>query len=311
MWATRPVPQSSIAIRSAAAYSVSVQRWICLFLIFLCLCASCRAPHPHEAVESVLTTDAVAITDVRFPSPNVSGLLRYRAIVPTVQGGERLPVLYLLHGANSGPADMQQHSEVVQLAITNRLIVVMPEAGFSYYTNARLLRHARWEDAITSDLPHDVEARFPILAGREHRGIAGISMGGYGAVKLALKHPELYGFAGTMSGALDITRRPASLRRWGQTLRIWTIFGLRPGLRQNEDVFHLLDRASTDEIQNVNWFLSCGKSDPLYAVNARFLREMRQRGVKVDGLTTPGFHDWQSWNAAMPLLFKAAGGELR
>jgi S-formylglutathione hydrolase FrmB len=187
----------------------------------------------------------------------------------------------------------------------------MPDAGRSYYTNAKHLRHARWEDAIIFDLPRDVESRFPVLLGREHRGIAGISMGGYGAVKLALKHPELYGFAGTMSGALDITRRPASLRRLGKTLHTWAIFGVRPGTRQSEDVFTLLDRASMGEIQSVKWFLSCGKSDPLYAVNARFVREVSQRGIKLDWITTPGFHDWQSWNAAMPLLFKAAGAALR
>jgi S-formylglutathione hydrolase FrmB len=99
---------------------------------------------------------------------------------------------------------------VVHLASTAHLIVVMPDAGYSYYTNAKHKRNARWEDAVTGELRHDVESRFPVLRGREHAGIAGISMGGYGAVKLALQHPELYGFAGGMSGALDITRRSAS-----------------------------------------------------------------------------------------------------
>ena len=286
-----------------------MQRWTCLLLLFFC--ASCRAPIPQAAVAHILTADAVSVTDVSFPSPNIGGLLRYRAIVPSVQPSERLPVLYLLHGANSGPADIQQRSEVVQLASTHRLIVVMPEGGLSYYSNAKHLRHARWEDAIVSDLPRDVESRFPVLPGREHRGIAGISMGGYGAVKLALKHPEFYGFAATMSGALDITRRPASLRRFWQTFRILTIFGLSPATRQDEDVFSLLESSPADELQNMKWFSSCGKSDPLYAVNARFIREMRQRGVKLDGIATPDFHDWQSWNTAMPLMFKAAGDDLR
>lgn len=280
-------------------------------MLLLFFCASCRAPHPQVGVDRVSTSDAVSVTDVRFPSPSIGGLLRYRAIVPAVQGGERFPVLYLLHGANSGPADIQQRSEVVQLATAHHLIVIMPEGGYSYYTNAKFIRHARWEDAITYDLPRDVEARFPVLPGSEHRGIAGLSMGGYGAVKLALKHPELYGFAGSMSGALDITRRPASLRRWGQTLRIWTIFGPSRASRRSEDVFNLLDRVPAGEVQKMKWFSSCGKNDPLYPVNARFIREMRQREVKVDGLATPGYHDWQSWNTAMPLLFRFAGGYLR
>src|SRR4029077_1401425 len=140
---------------------------------------------------------------------------------------------------NSGPVEMMERSEVVKLAADERLIVVIPEAECSYYTNAKHKRHARWEDAITLDLPGDVEGRFPVLKGREHTGIAGISMGGYGAVKLALKHPELYGFAGNMSGSLDITRRAASVPRWGQTWRIWMTFGVRPSTRRDEDVFDL------------------------------------------------------------------------
>src|SRR5205807_9687513 len=130
-----------------------------------------------------------------------------------VRQNERLPDLYLLHGANSGPLEIMERSNVVELSSASHLITVIPDADFSYYTNAKHKRHARWEDAVTQDLPRDVEIRFPVLRGRQHMGVAGISMGGYGAVKLALKHPELYTFVGTMSGALDITRRPASLRR--------------------------------------------------------------------------------------------------
>ncbi len=212
--------------------------------------------------QQVSNTGNVTITDVRSPCSSLGRLLRYRAIVPKVAPGERLPVLYLLHGANSGAVDVQQHGDIVKLAASERLIVVTPDADYSYYTNAKHRRHARWEDAIALDLPQDVESRFPALADREHRGVAGVSMGGYGAIKLALKHPELYGFAGTMSGPLDITRRPASLVRFGQTWRIWTIFGLRRSERRNEDVFNLLDHSPG--VKNVKWFASCGAKDPLF-----------------------------------------------
>jgi S-formylglutathione hydrolase FrmB len=200
------------------------------------------------------STGEVTVTDVHFPSKSIDGLLCYRAIVPTVAPGERLPVLYLLHGANSGPNELQQRSDVVKLAVEDRLIVVMPDAALSYYTNAKHLRNARWEDAIVLELPQEVESRFPVLPGRLHTGIAGLSMGGYAAVKLALKHPDLYGFAGSMSGALDVTQRPASLRRWGQTWRVWTIFGFRRSTRLDEDVFNLLDRSPN--IESLKWFES-------------------------------------------------------
>jgi putative tributyrin esterase len=123
------------------------------------------------------------LTDVRFPSTSIDGLLWYRAAVPTVNAGELLPVLYLLHGANSSPAEIMERSELVNLAIAARLIVVMPEANLSYYSNAEYERHAGWEDAIVLELPLDLEARFPVMKGSEHTGIAGISMAGYGMVR--------------------------------------------------------------------------------------------------------------------------------
>lgn len=272
-------------------------------LILLLLSVSCRAPISVPVIDRVRSAGTTTITDMRIPSSSVGGALRYRAIVPVTQPGERLPVLYLLHGANSGPDDIERHSEVVQLAATSHFIVIIPDAKLSYYTNARNRRYAHWEDAIVFDLPRDVEARFPVLLGREHRGIAGISMGGYGAVKLALKHPELYGFSASMSGALDITRRRASLRRFWQSWRIWTIFGVRPEVRLNEDVFTLLDHSP--DPQNTHWFFSCSKGDPLFAVNNRFLRQLGQRAKPVS-IITPGAHDWQSWNFALPAAFNSA-----
>lgn len=285
-----------------------MRRAILLILPSL-FCLGCHRPVQQATVQVVSTANAVRVTDVRFPSTSIDGMLWYRVLVPKVEAGERLPVLYLLHGANSGPAEVMERSDVATLATFARLIVVMPEADFSYYTNAKHKRYSRWEDGITSELPRDVEARFPVLKGREHTGIAGISMGGYGAIKLALKHPERYGFAASLSGSLDITRRPASLRRWGQTWRIWTIFGLQPSSRQDEDVFHLLDRLP--EAQSVKWFESCGQNDPLHGVNERFARKMREHGVGLDPITTPGGHDWQNWNAALPELFETAGKSLR
>jgi pimeloyl-ACP methyl ester carboxylesterase len=178
---------------------------------------------------------------VRFFSAAIGGTLWYRAIVPTVVPGERLPVLYLLPGGMSNPADTEERADAVKQAVAERLIIVSPDSGFSWYTNAKHKDNARWEDAIAGDLVRDVDSRFATLKGREHRGLAGVSMGGYGAVKLALKHPELYGFAASMSGSYDVTRRWPNLFNPGQSWEEWKIFGFRPSVRLDEDVFVLLE----------------------------------------------------------------------
>jgi S-formylglutathione hydrolase FrmB len=285
---------------------VSRNLWIVLLLL---VCSGCRKPVQQATLRIVETNDGVTVTDVRFPSPDIDGMLSYRVIVPRATLGERFPTIYLLHGIESSPEDIMAHSDVVNLAAAARLVVVMPEAGYSYYTNARHKRHARWEDAITGELPRDVALRFPVLQGRANTGIAGISMGGYGAVKVALKHPDQYAFAGDMSGPVDITSRKPSLRRWGQTWRNWMIFGVGRRTRREEDVFELLGR-STQAVR-VRWFESCGQQDPLFAVNQRFARELLRRGAALDRMTTPGGHDWQSWSAAMPQLLRDAERALR
>jgi len=259
------------------------------------ICSGCsRSPRQADTVQQVSNDGAVTVTDVHFRSSSINGMFWYRAIVPKVGSNERLPVLYLLHGIDSDPREVMEHSSVLKLATA------------SYYTNAKHRRDARWEDAVAQELPGDVENRFPVLRGREH---AGISMGGYGAVKVALKHPELYRFAGNMSGSLDITRRAASIPRWRQTWRIWMTFGVRRSTRRDEDVFDLLDGAA--EVQKVTWFVSCGKDDPLLSVNGGFARKLRGRGVALDLIITSGGHGWQSWNAAMPDLIRIAGTTLR
>ena len=217
------------------------------------------------------------VTDVHIPCAAIGGMLWYRAIVPRVAAGERLPVLYLLHGGTSNPEEMQQDTNAVQEAIAERLIIVTPYAAYSWYTNAKHKPNERWEEAVSRDLIRDADSRFPTLAGREHRGLAGVSMGGYGATKLAIKHPELYGFAAMMGGSLDVTRRWPAIFNPGQSWDEWMIFGFRPSTRLDEDVFVLLPQMANP--QAVKWFASCGTEDSTCEGDTEFVRQLRLRGA--------------------------------
>ena len=276
------------------------------FTFLLLVTAACH--RPSDTVQSVASNAGAAISEVRFHCASMGGMMSYRIVIPPPQSGP-VRVLYFLQGANSSAAEIMRNSDIERLAVSAHIVVVLPDADDSYYTNAKHKLHARWEDAITTDLTRDVASRFHIAADRAHTGIAGISMGGYGATKLALKHPDLYGFSASMSGALDITRRRATMRRSGQTWRIWTIFGFLANGRVDEDVFELLNHASAP--QQTVWFASCGRNDPLHAIDEKFVRELRARGARVNLITTPGGHDWQSWEYAIPLMFEAANEQLR
>ena len=116
-----------------------------------------------------------------------------------IQKGERLPVLYLLHGLGSGSHSWDKYTAIGRYVRNKKIIVVMPYAGKSFYMNEKY--GLNFYDYIAKELPELVEATFP-ASGR--RFIAGASMGGYGAFRIAFKNPGRYEWAASFSGALDM-----------------------------------------------------------------------------------------------------------
>ena len=122
--------------------------------------------------------------------------MQYRAILPkNLSADRKLPVVYLLHGRGGGFHDWSNFVDLSPL-VARGMIAVMPEGNSSYYTNSAGNPQDRYEDYIVQDLIADVESKVPVAAGRRRRAIVGVSMGGYGAIKIALRYPHLYAFAG-------------------------------------------------------------------------------------------------------------------
>jgi S-formylglutathione hydrolase FrmB len=115
----------------------------------------------------------------------------------------------LLHGGDGSFRDWTNDSAVAHYAEPG-LGLVMPD-GDDSYSDGR--PSDRYEDHIIQDLIKDVETRFPVSADRKQRALVGISMGSFGAVKLALKYPDLFFFAGGLSSALDVPIRPFAMKR--------------------------------------------------------------------------------------------------
>ncbi len=173
--------------------------------------------------------------DVTFHSASLGRNMPYRVILPmAARPDAKLPVVYLLHGGGGNYRDWSNYSDVAQYAASG-LALVMPEGESSYYVNAVGRPEDRFEDYITKDLISDVESRFPIAPGRANRAIAGISMGGFGAVVLSLKHPDLFVFAGGLSSAIDVPSRPFSIKRVSQYRGHRTIFGSWGGQNRRDN----------------------------------------------------------------------------
>ncbi|MEX2088530.1 MAG: alpha/beta hydrolase-fold protein, partial [Bacteroidota bacterium] len=144
-----------------------------------------------------------AQSSVRVDSFFVSSLGRTKSItllLPESYNPQVLyPVLYLLHGYSGDHTDWMKLTKLAVYAGRLPLIIVMPDAENSWYVNSATVEQDRFEDYVVHDLHRFIRQRYPIDTMKQ--GIAGLSMGGYGAIMLAMKHPTRFQFAGSLSGA--------------------------------------------------------------------------------------------------------------
>jgi putative tributyrin esterase len=250
------------------------------------------------------------MVDVTFLSASLNRDMPYRTIVPAnIAPNQKLPVLYLLHGGGGGYRDWSNYSDVAGYAAQG-LILVMPEGNSSYYTNSADRPQDRYEDYIVHDLIADVEQRLPAASGRPNRAIAGVSMGGFGAIVLALKHPDLFVFAGGLSPALDVPSRPFSIKRVGQYRQHSSIFGPWESQgRRASDPFVLV--RSADPATAPYFFLTCGDQEGLLLTNHRFAAMLQARHFHDEFKIAVGGHDWNQWNRNVPDLMKSVLDHLR
>ena len=238
----------------------------------------------------------------------------YRVFLPaTIIPGQKLPVVYLLHGAGESYQSWSNDSDVAGYADPAKsggLILVMPEGDSSYFVNAAGKPEDKYEDYLADDLIADVETRFPAARGRGSRAIVGVSMGGFAAVKLALSRPDLFVFAGALSPAVDVPSRRFSWRRWQQSMRFRSIFGpdgSEP--RRRDDPFVLVRTA--DPARTPYLYLTAGEQEALLEPNRRFAALLHERRFAYEFHTKPGGHDWNDWNSQVPGCFEGLLHRLR
>jgi len=284
----------------ACGSSRSLVACVCVISVFLAACNKKQEAPPDRP----RLTPNVAMRDVTFRSAALNRDMQYRVVLPaSVAVGAKLPVVYLLHGGGGGFRDWSNYSDSARFA-ERGLILVMPEGDDSYYVNAAERPQDRYEDYIANDLVADVESKFPAAAGRANRAIVGVSMGGYGAVKLALSHPELFVFAGGVSPAVDVPSRPFSIKRIQQWRHHRSIFGpLGSQARRNGDPFVLA--RSADIARAPYLFLTCGEQEGLLPADRDFAALLEHRHFRYEFHVAPGGHDWNQWDKRLPSMFQS------
>jgi len=233
--------------------------------------------------------------------------MKYRVLLPQdyTTSDRRYPVLYLLHGLGGDYRDWTTRANVAEYSRSLPLIIVMPDGENGWYTNST---DGAFETYLAEDLPADVVKKFRTINSRYGRAIAGLSMGGYGALKIALKRPAAFAVAGSFSGALNVTRDGELEKLIGpqEGDRIRRIFGAAVSdARAANDVFALAAALKSGAAPYI--YLDCGIGDnALIGANRDLVAAIHKTGAAYEYHEVAGAHSWDYWDRRirefLPLL---------
>jgi S-formylglutathione hydrolase FrmB len=199
-------------------------------------------------------------------------------------------VFYLLHGLSDDHTIWMRRTSIERYVEGLPLVVVMPDGGRGWYTNA--LEGYAYEDDLLKDVVGLVDRTFPVKAERSGRAIGGLSMGGFGAVKLGLKHFEMFCSVNSHSGALGIFRVEIEKLKVPKAEFV-RVFGKSPR-GQSEDTFSLVERIDHGRVPALR--IDCGTEDFLLEQNRAFHRHLESLRIPHEYEEFPGGHDWAYWD---------------
>ena len=212
------------------------------------------------------------------------------------------PVLYLLHGLTDDDTAWTRYTSIERYAAARGLAVVMPQVHRSFYADEA--SGSRFYTFLSEELPAVVSSFFRVSTRREDTFVAGLSMGGYGALKWALREPGRFAAAASLSGVLDL----AGMQQHDDRPHIGELLGRvfdHPVAGTDDDLLHLIaaggrqkagGREAAGGRQRPRLMVRCGTEDVLLPGNERFVAACREHDVDLDAEFGPGDHEWGYWD---------------
>ncbi len=225
-------------------------------------------------------------------------LLPQHKLLEGVKRKSKYRTLYLLHGHSDDHTAWMRWSSIEKYAQGLNLAVVMPAVHLSFYTD--MVYGGKYWQFISEEVPMLVHDTFPLSAERMDNYVAGLSMGGYGAFKLALSHPERYAAAASLSGAVDISE-VVKVKKEDPLNKDWLV-GMRNVFsdlnkvpNSKHDLFTLAKKVARGRVKP-RLYQCCGTEDFLHPDNIRFRDHVNKLSLDLTYEEGPGEHNWAYWD---------------
>jgi enterochelin esterase-like enzyme len=280
------------------------------------------SPLAQESTAGTVPCEGQVLEGLRFSSAIVGREVRYTLYLPPdyQTSTRRYPVVYLLHGFTDDDSAWIQFGEVnlaADRAIAQReippMIIVMPDGGVTWYIND-LRGKVRYEDMFVQEFIPYIDKTYRTRSAKEFRGIAGLSMGGWGALMFSMRHPDQFAACAAFSAAVWLDEDIVSIQQPMYDRLFSDIFGSKPSgqdrLNPHFRQYHPLDLAKTlpvETLKKVHFYIDCGDDDFLIKGNAALHIVLNERKVPHEFRVRDGDHSWVYWRTGIIEGLKSIG----
>ncbi len=210
-----------------------------------------------------------------------------------LNSGNDYPVVYLLHGYGGGPFDWQNHIDLAPLADEFEAIIVCPDGDKnSWYLDSPMVKESQYATYIGRELVRWIDDKYRTIPGKSGRAISGLSMGGHGALYLALQNPDEYCAVSSMSGGVDLTY---SSKKWEIAEKIGSYDEFLDRW-QNNSIVNLGVKFAD---QHIEILIDCGTEDIFIENNRQLHQALLSADIDHEYVEKAGNHSWDYWTAAL------------
>lgn len=280
-----------------------------IFALLLIVCISAASFGQGTVLESLVIKSAILGRDVRYSIYLPEGY-------ETAQ--RRFPTLYLLHGYTDDETGWTQFGEVNKIATeaiktpdVTPMIIAMPDAAATWYINDYAGK-AKYEDFFIKEFIPYIDSAYKTRNKKQYRAVAGLSMGGYGTLTYALKHPELFAACAPLSAAVFTDEEFLNFPQdnWNGA-KFDEVFGkYTPGKTRLTEHYYknstlkLVATLPEKDLNSVRYYIDCGDKDFLIKGNMQLHAALIDRKVKHEFRVRDGVHNWPYWRTALPEVLK-------